>query len=250
MGALMRVSNSGLTLSLTYGIVKRTRKLKKHLPFCFSSVVCFLLCSVGLAQDAQAPPQSSLVVVNAISGTKNVFVSFDGESIWPPGFTAGQSTGAVMFPSGSKQLKIECEGYASTDAKLELPVGANCAIIIYPGEVVAEGPDKGKRRIGVFMPAPHHPGNKELTRSRWKAVLVGAYSSQEVDINGKKVVLTPRKSTEFVSSTNGVTVRHQGRDLLGVAPEEAGEYWVVIFPGDSNLQAVLLTHSPFKIAAD
>jgi hypothetical protein len=202
--------------------------------------------------NAQQPPataQASLTVVNAITGDKNVFVSFDGQSIWPPGFTAGQSTGAVIFPSGTKQLKIECDGFAATEAKLDLPAGANCAMILFPGELVTDGPEKGKRRIGVFLPSPHQAGSKDLKGKRWKAVLVGTSASQEVEINGKKILLTPRKSAEFTAPPGGVTVRHQNRDILGVAPEEAGEYWVVVYPGDSGLQAALLTHSPFKVPA-
>jgi hypothetical protein len=201
------------------------------------------------AQQPSAPAHASLTLVNALTGDKNVFVSFDGQSIWPPGFTAGQSTGAVFFPSGSKQIKVECEGFAPSEAKLDLPAGANCAIIIYPGEVVTDGPDKGKRRIGVFLPSPHQPGSQAFKGKRWKAVLVGTSESQEIEINGKKLLLAPRKSVEFTAPPAGVTVRHQNRTLLGAAPEEVGEYWVVVYPGDNGLQAALLTHSPFKIPA-
>lgn len=186
-------------------------------------------------------------MVNAVPGENNVFVSFDDQSIWPPGFTAGQSTAATMFPSGRKKVAIECEGYAKTEAMMELPSGANCAIIIYPGELVTEGSDRGKRRIGVFVPPPHQAAAKTISGKRWKVVLVGAEKSAEVEINGKKMLLTAKKSADFSPGGDGVLVKHQGREILGVAPEEAGEYWVVIFPGDNGFSAVLLNHSPFKV---
>jgi hypothetical protein len=219
-----------------------------------TSSLTFLLMGLPLlwhavAQEPPAAPHASLTLVNAVPSDKNVYISFDGQTIWPPGFTSGQSTGAVMFPSGTKQMKIECEGYAPTEAKIDLPPGANCAMIVFPGEVITDGPDKGKRKISVFLPKPHQAGSQALTKSRWKAVLVGTSASQEVEINGKKMVLEPRKSSEFAATAGGATVRHQGKELLGVAVEDVGEYWVVIFLGDSSLQAALLTHSPFKVPA-
>jgi hypothetical protein len=186
-------------------------------------------------------------VVNAVPGDKNVFVSFDDQSIWPPGFTAGQSTAAVMFPAGKKKIRIECEGYAKTKASLELPAGANCAIITYPGELIAEGPEKGKRKIGVFVPTPHQSVAKQATGKRWKIVLVGTEKSAEVEVNGKKMPLSAKKSADLSLSGDGVVVRHQGREILGAAPEEAGEYWVVVFRSDDGLQAVMLNHTPFKV---
>jgi hypothetical protein len=199
------------------------------------------------SQEAAPVAQASLTVVNAVPGDKNVFISFDGQSIWPPGFTAGQSTAAVMFPAGRKKIGIECDGYAKIEASMDLPAGANCAIIMYPGELVGEGPDKGKRRIGVFVPPSHQAPAKPVSGKRWKIVLVGAEKSAEVEVNGKKMLLSAKTPADLSPGSDGVSVKHQGRDILGVAPEEAGEYWVVVFPADGGLSAVLLNHSPFKV---
>lgn len=215
-----------------------------------AAAVIGFACRVDLVSAQEPPPvaQASLTVVNAVPGDENVFVSFDEQTIWPPGFTAGQSTAATMFPAGRKKVAIECEGYAKTEAMMELPSGANCAMIMFPGELVAEGPDKGKRRIGVFVPPAHPAQSKPVPGKRWKIVLVGAEKSAEVEINGKKILLTARKSADFSPGSDGVLVKQQGgREILGVAPEEAGEYWVVVFPRDDGLTAVLLNHSPFKV---
>lgn len=202
------------------------------------------------AQEESSVAPASLVVVNAVPGQDNVHVSFDGQSIWPPGFTPGQSTAAVMFPSGSKALKIECEGYAATEAKLELPSGANCAIIMYLGELVVDGPDKGKRRIGVFVPSPHMRGAPPARGMRWKAVLVGSAEPREVEINGRRVLLAPRKTTEIPDVDGAVVLKDRGADIFGSAPEDAGEYWVVLYPSGDELKAVLLNHSPFPVPSE
>jgi len=203
---------------------------------------------VGLAQEPPASPQASLTVVNAVPGEKNVFVSFDDQSIWPPGFVSGQSTAAVMFAAGKKRLKIECEGYSATEAVLDLPSGANCAFVMYPGELVGEGPDKGKRKIGVFLPAPHLGGAKKPPAGKvWKIVLVGSKEARELEVNGKKLTLSPRKSLEFASPDGSAAVKFKGKDILGAAPEESGEYWVVVYPSGDALEAVLLNHSSFTV---
>ncbi len=211
--------------------------------------IIFLSLAAGLSQEVASTPQASLTVVNAIPGEKNVFVSFDGQSIWPPGFFAGQSTAPTIFPSGRKKVEIESDGYAKTEAMMDLPPGANCAIIMYPGELVSEGADKGKRKIGVFVPPPHRAEDKSITGKRWKVVLVGAEKSAEVEINGKKVQLTERKSADFVPTGLVVEIMHQGKQILGAAPEEPGEYWVVVFPSENGLSAVLLNHPQFKLPA-
>jgi hypothetical protein len=214
------------------------------------SILSFAAFTARAAEQPSQVAQGSLSVVNAITGDQNLFVSFDGQSIWPPGFTPGQSTAAVIFPSGKKELKVECEGYAATEAKLDLPVGANCALIFYPGEKIAEGPDKGKRKIGVFIPAPHARGSKPPQGIHWKVVLVGTQQTAEIEINGQKVSLAPRKSLAVAPAAGGaISVKHKGKELLGSAPEEAGEYWVVIFPETEALAAVLLNHTPFEVPA-
>ena len=86
-----------------------------------------------------------------------------------------------------------------------------------------------------------------LSTRLWKIVLVGAEKSAEVEINGKKILLSAKKSVDLSPGGEGVVVKYQGSEILGVAPEEAGEYWVVVFPNGDGVQAVMLNHSPFKV---
>jgi hypothetical protein len=92
-------------------------------------------------------------------------------------------------------------------------------------------------------------GAKASQGKRWRAVLAGTAEPQEVEINGKKLVLAPRKSTEFSAEGGLVVLKHKGKEVLATSPEEAGEYWVVVFPGDEGLRAVVLNHSPLPVPA-
>jgi hypothetical protein len=221
---------------------------KRKIPLLVCLFVLWLpVSALLLAQEAGEGAQASLSVVNAVPGPNNVFVSFDGGSIWPPGFTPGQSTAAVLFPAGKKSVQIQCEGFATVEANMDLPAGANCAMIIYPGAPVAEGPDRGKRKLSVFVPPSHPPGSKQTTGQRWKIILVGTEQSAELEVNGKKVLLTPRKSIELEQSGAGLEVKYQGKAILGAIPEDSGEYWAVVFPAEGGLGAVLHNHSAFKV---
>jgi hypothetical protein len=211
-------------------------------------IVTFAVVGAGPLRAQQAEPsQTALTVVNAIAGPDNLFISFDDQSIWPPGFTSGQSTAAVLFPAGRKKAKFSCEGYASGEFELDLPPGGSCAIIVYPGEVVADGPDQGKRRLSVFSPKPHLAGAKRPTAIRWSAVLVGSRSPVEVEVNGKKQLLTPQKRIDLQGGPVGSEVKHRGKTILGATPEEAGDYIIVIYPVGEDLQAALLHHAVVRV---
>lgn len=209
-----------------------------------ASLISSLLPHALPAQAPQDVAQSSLSVVNAVPGEKNVFVSFDGQSIWAPGFTPGQSTAAVLFPSGNKLVKLECEGFATSEAKLDLVPGANCAMIFYPGELVESGADKGKRKIGLFSPPPRLRETKDGASKSWKIVLVGSAKPLEVEANGKKVLLTPRKVSELPASSS-MRISQGGKNILSASPPDNGEFWVVVFPESSGVAAALLNHSRF-----
>lgn len=193
------------------------------------------------------PPQTALTVVNAVAGPNNLFISFDDQSIWPPGFTSGQSTAAVLFPAGRKKAKFACDGYASGEFDLDLPPGGSCAIIVYPGKVVADGPDQGKRRLAVFSPKPHQASAKKPTAIQWSAVLVGSRSPVEVEVNGTKQLLTPQKLIDFQGGPVGSEVKHRGKTILGAVPEEAGDYIIVLYPVGEELQAALLHHAVVNV---
>jgi len=223
---------------------RSTYRLAKGIGWFFLVVTIMLVCA-GAQQDQL--PQTALTVVNAVASPANLFISFDDQSIWPPGFTSGQSTAAVLFPAGRKKAKLACEGYASGEFELDLPSGGSCAIVVYPGEIVASGPDQGKRRLAVFSPKAHQAGAKRPTALRWSAVLVGSRNPVEVEINGKKQFLAPQKLVDLQAGPVGCDVKHLGKTIFGAAPDEPGDYIVVLYPSGEALQASLLNHAVVRV---
>lgn len=203
--------------------------------------------SALVAQNAPDPKpgQCSLVLVNALPGPANLHVKFGAEDIWPPGFTPGQSTGGVLFPSGKKTLTLLCEGYAQTKKEIAMPSGGNFAIIFFPGQEIIDGPDKGKKEIGLFCPPPILPGQPPQGKN-WHVLLAGPLAQVKLTVNAKT---TDLKLGQPLTADGGkILVESGGQNLLSASPESEGNYWAVIY-GDrpESLQAVYLNHVAYSV---
>lgn len=208
--------------------------------------LCFGLALAAWGQVPSPPPSSTLVVVNALPGPGNLFLKFGAEEIWPPGFTPGQSTGAVAFPSGKKAVEARSENFVTTKLDAELAPKANCAMVFYPGSEVKDGPDKGKRKIGLFQPEPLR---QEVKGISWKIILVGASKSVSLEINGKKLTLEPERAQKIDPGERSYVAVRSGADLvLEHAPDGPGEYWLVIYEGEAKkLTATVLNHLSYPL---
>jgi hypothetical protein len=196
--------------------------------------------------QTSAPSNASIVLVNALPGPNNLYVRFGSEDIWPPGFTPGQSTGAVAFPSGKKAVEARSENFVTTKLDAELEPKANCAMVFYPGSEVKDGPDKGKRKIGLFQPEPLR---QELKGIFLKIILVGALKSVSLEINGKPMTLEPERAQKIDQGVKSyVEIRHATDLILEYAPEGYGEYWIVVYEGEAKkLAAVVLNHLSYPL---
>jgi len=217
-----------------------------------SLLVLAPVMSLPLSAQTSAGPagarQSSLTLVNALPGPDNLHIKFGAEEIWPPGFTPGQSTGAVLFPSGKKVVELRCEGFAITRTEIDLPPGGNFAMVLYPGEEATEGPDKGKRKIGLFGPPPILP-QQAPTGKNWQVLLVGPLAQTRLIINQKAVDLKAGQAVVADSNGGQIQVADGEKILLSSSPEGAGNYWVVIFgEKQESLQAVCLNHINYTVA--
>lgn len=221
-------------------------------PFFQSGLFLLLVITSGWAQTSGGQEtgragQASLTLVNALPGPENLHVKFGQEDIWPPGFTPGQSTGGVLFPSGKKKVQLICEGFALTEAEISLPSGGNCAMILFPGEESKEGPDKGKKKIGLFCPAPILP-NQAPQGKTWNALLAGSVDRVKLNLNGQPVEMRKGEPIKVDGKEGRMVVESGERMLLASSPEGEGNYWVILF-GDKeeSIQAVLLNHLVYSV---
>lgn len=220
-----------------------------------AGILCFFLgllgpCFLGaqnLGSPSSAPGQCSLTLLNALPGPGNLRIKLGPEDIWPPGFTPGQSTGGVLFPSGKKSLELACEGFVNTKTEIVLPTGANFAMIFFPGEEITEGPDKGKRKIGMFAPPPILP-NQPPTGKNWQMLLAGPLAQASLKIDKKPLNLVRGQPIDLGSEKGQMIVENGDKLLFAANPDENGNYWVVVF-GDKpdSLQAALLNHIRYTV---
>jgi len=204
-----------------------------------------------LTAQVASPPakagQCSLVLLNALPGPQNLHVKFGAEDIWSPGFTPGQSTGGVLFPSGKKSVEMLCDGFAPSKEEILLPPGGNFAMVFFPGEPIKDGPDKGKKKIALFCPPPILPDRPPQGKN-WHILLAGPLTQARLSVNAKMVDLKLGQPTTSDAGGGRFLLENGKNTLLGASPEGNGDYWVVVF-GDSpdSLQAVLLNHVAYTV---
>lgn len=224
----------------------------RPLPFRMRSeaLLCLVLLLSWMPQPThgQTPSstKASLVVVNALPGPENLHVFMASQELWAAGFTPGQSTGGVIIPAGKPPMEARCPGFASTKFAADFPDRANCAMVFYPGEEVKEGPEKGKKSIGVFFPPFILDGQSPKGKS-WEAILVGPLAQASLTFNSQPINLMIGKPVKLTNAGR-IEVKSNGTQLLAASPEESGNYWLILF-GDSleKLTAVLLNHIHYDI---
>jgi hypothetical protein len=217
-------------------------------------LLCFWIFCIGFilensAQAAEPAPEKSkvsLTLVNALPGPENLHVLMASQELWPPGFTPGQSTGGVILPGGKPAMEARCAGFVSTKFTAELPNRANCAMVFYPGEEIKEGPDKGKRKIGVFFPPPILEGQTPKGKN-WQALLVGPLTEATLAFNDKPIRLSVGEPLKL-DGRGAVDIKSNGKPLYSSNPDDSGNFWLII-SGETQdkLSIVQLNHVFFEI---
>ena len=211
---------------------------------------CLVLLIAWMPQHTHGQTASStkasLVLLNALPGPENLHVFMSNQELWPSGFTPGQSTGGVIIPGGKPSMEARCPGFAPTKFTADFPDRANCAMVFYPGEEVKEGPEKGKKSIGVFFP-PFIPVGQSPKGKSWEVILVGPLAQASLTFNSQPINLMIGKPVKLTNAGR-IEVKSNGTQLLAASPEESGNYWLILF-GDSleKLTAVLLNHIHYDI---
>ena len=215
----------------------------------FLGIFCIGLISAKSVQAAEPAPEKSkvsLTLVNALPGSENLHVLMASQDLWPPGFTPGQSTGGVILPGGKPAMEARCAGFVSTKFTADLPNRANCAMVFYSGEEVKEGPDKGKRKIGVFFPPPILEGQAPKGKN-WQALLVGPLTEATLAFNDKPIRLSIGQPLK-VEGRGNVDIKSNGKPLYSSNPDDSGNFWLIIFgEAQEKLSVVQLNHIYFEI---
>ena len=193
-----------------------------------------------------APSKASIVLVNALPGPENLHVFMSNQELWPSGFTPGQSTGGVIIPGGKPSMEARCPGFAPKKFTADFPNRANCAMVFYPGEEIQEGPDKGKRSIGVFFPPPILDGQAPKSKN-WMALLAGPLAEAALTFNEKPIRLNMAQPLKL-EVQGYLEVKSNGATLFSDNPDSAGNYWLILL-GNSldKLSVVKLNHIHINI---
>jgi hypothetical protein len=192
------------------------------------------------------PSKASLVLINALPGPENLHVFMAGQELWPAGLTPSQSTGGVIIPGGKPSMEARCPGFVSTKFTADFPNRANCAMVFYPGEEIKDGPDKGKRSIGVFFPPPILDGQAPKSKN-WEAFMAGPLAEASFTLNEKPIRLSLAQPLKL-EVQGFLEIKSNGATLYADDPDGPGNYWL-IFLGSApdKLSVVKLNHIHYNI---
>ena len=143
-------------------------------------------------------------------------------------------------------MEARCVGFISTKFTADFPNRANCAIIFYSGEEVKEGPDKGKRKIGVFFPPPILESQAPKGKN-WQALLVGPLTEATLAFNDKPIRLIAGEPLKL-EIRGSVDIKSNGIPLYSSNPDDSGNFWLII-SGETQdkLSVVQLNHIFFEV---
>ena len=193
-----------------------------------------------------APSKASIVLMNALPGPEKLHVFMSNKEIRPSGYNPGQSTGGIIIPSGKAPMEARCPGFAPKSFTADFPSRSNCAMVFYPGEEIKEGPDKGKRSIGIFSPPPILDGQAPKSKN-WEAFMAGPLAEASFTLNEKPIRLSLGQPLKL-EVQGFLEIKSNGATLYADNPDSPGNYWL-IFLGNSpdKLSVVKLNHIHFNI---
>ena len=105
-------------------------------------------------------------------------------------------------------------------------------MIFFPGQEIQDGPEKGKRKIGMFTPPPILP-DKPAKGKEWHALLVGPLAQAKLNINKQPANLNLGQPVDLSSLRGEIIVENGDKLLLAMNPEDSGNYSVVVY-GDKT----------------
>lgn len=225
-------------------------------------MTCLIASVIGtssslVAQDS--PPEVGFLrIVNAVAkGEGNTNVLIDGEDIFPKGYRLGQRTGGYGVKAGSHTITIKKQGLESGTTKVTLAKGETLSMIGF-AELVP--PDKDAKedvppvwRIKILLLKQSDP------ESGYRMALISLCTKEEMIINAETVGrskpemygLTRLKITNvnLGNSKPEVTLKAEGETLCVVAPEDPGNYVVVIYEDEIGKVKALSFYDPKFVIA-
>lgn len=209
------------------------------------------------AQEA-SPEVGFLRIVNAIAkGEGNLNVLIDGEDIFPKGYKLGQRTGGYGVKAGSHTITLKKQGLESGTTKVTLAKGETLSMIgfaeLEPAKKDAKEDEPPVWRIKILLLKQSDP------ESGYRMALISLCTKEELIIQAETVGKSKPEmyGLERLKITNvslgkfkpEVTIKTGGEPLAVVAPEDPGNYVVIIYEDETGKVKALSFYDPKFVIA-
>jgi hypothetical protein len=220
------------------------------------SILTSLIASTPDAAAQNEPPEVGFLrIINAVAaGQGNAKIILDGLDLFPKGYKLGQKTGGFGIKAGPHTVSIQKTGVETGTTQITLHPGQTLSMVAFAEKIapLKEGdPVRWKTKILLLKQSDPENGY----RLALLPVCLQDELKVDVQIQGKpqsEVVYTKRMAFTHVNlspSKPEVNVSVAGVAIASIAPEDPGNYVVVIYEDESGKVKALSFYDPKFVIA-
>ncbi len=214
-----------------------------------------LLTSIRLCAQDDQPEVGFVRIVQAVApGEGNANFLIDGEDIFPKGYKLGQRTGGFGLKAGSHKIEIRKKGVETGKTTITLAKGETLSLVGYAEkEPPAKEGDPPVWKMKILRLKQSDP------ESGYRMALISLCSSEGInvtaEIQGKpkpELIYVPRltiASSSLGKSKPEVVLKVAGESVALIAPEDPGNYVIVLYEDESGKVKALSFYDPKFVIA-
>jgi hypothetical protein len=221
---------------------------------CCGTVASLAVFSPQAHAQKDQPEVGFVRIVQAVApGEGNANILIDGEDIFPKGYKLGQRTGGFGLKAGAHTIAIKKTGVETGTTKITLGKGETISLVGFAEKVPPvkeDDPPVWKTKILLLKQSDPESG--------FRLALVSLCPEEGVNVMtqspGKPPELMYAKRMTVVSKSLGkskteVVLKVAGETIALVAPEDPGNYVVILYQDEAGKVKALSFYDPKFVIA-
>ncbi|MBK1833323.1 hypothetical protein [Roseibacillus ishigakijimensis] len=214
------------------------------------SLLFLLSLQLCLAQGEVPDDVGFVRFMNLIdAGQGKVDLKIDGSTIWKPGYTLGQRTGALPYRGGKRSFLVSREGCLPAEREITVEAGKAQTVVAFAEEEFDENGESLGWQIKLARLAQHTPESGLVVTfiSFCKEDVIDLEITEAMSQKTFKQAVNKRRTTRLKLVENG-RVRASvkcGGDYIGtIKVDDEGNYVAFIFEGDEGRKKLITFYDP------
>lgn len=214
------------------------------------SVLLLCLWHVVQAQNEVPPNMGFVRFMNLVdAGEGNTKLNINGKTLWKPGYTLGQRTGALPYSGGSHNFTVTKEGCLPAEKKITVEAGKAQTIVGFAEEVFDEDGNSLGWQIRLASLKQHTPESGLVVTfiSFCREDVIDLEITEAVSEKTFTQSVNKRRTTRLKLVDSGrvrASVSCNGDYIGTIKVDEEGNYVAFIFEGDDGNRKLKTFYDP------